>query len=147
MSNCSLELPFQDKTIEMLQRGDNTIHLDVAPIVVRLGGDALEMRLRCTAKSVNKEGRTLFLVEVVQSGIFILRNLNLPPEELALVEHAQTAAIVHPFLRAHLHDLLARAGLPTFLLPEINYRVLHEQKRRAEVESRAAIASEAKKLH
>lgn len=126
----SVELPLGARTFANLGESPN-VQISVERKSERLDSDHMEMRLRLTARA-EKDGRTLFLVELTQAGIFLSRNL--PIDEKELVENVHAAQVLHPFLRAGFADLLVRAGLPVMMLPEFNWRSIYDEEKRQQAD-------------
>jgi len=70
--------------------------------------------------------RTVFLVEVRQSGIFEIRNL--PEDQMGPILGIACPQIVYPYLRGNVADLIQRAGFPPVHLSEINFQSMYEQQ-------------------
>lgn len=126
VGDVSVELPLGARTFQNLGENPN-VQVSVERKLERLDADHIELRLRLTARA-EKDGRTLFLVEAVQAGIFLSRNV--PVAEKALVENVHAAQVLHPFLRSTFADLLVRAGLPVMMLPDFNWRAIWEEEQR-----------------
>lgn len=125
LSNASVELPRGGRTHAMLGPSPN-VDINVARRIEQLGLNQVQIALRATARGV-RDGETLFVVEVEQSGVFTIANL--PPEHEDMATNVETAFIVHPYLRASFHDLLVRAGLPPLMLPQINWAQVYQQEK------------------
>lgn len=93
-----------------------------------LAENIYEVAIRATL-TAEHEGKTLYLLEVEQAGIFEARNL--APEILRDVLEIQAPAILAPYLRTQLSDSLTRATLPLFYLPEINWAAVATEQRTA----------------
>jgi len=70
--------------------------------------------------------RTLFLAEVVQAGIFALRNV--PAEELGPLLGIACPTILYPYAREAISDLVTRGGFPSVLLSPISFEQLYLQR-------------------
>jgi len=70
--------------------------------------------------------RTLFLAEVVQAGIFALRNV--PAEELGPLLGIACPTILYPYVREAISDLVTRGGFPPVLLSPISFEQLYLQR-------------------
>ena len=84
-----------------------------------------EVLLRATV-TVGFKDKVMFLVEGTQSGVFELKNL--PEEALAQVTNVVCPAVLLPYLRANLADLINRTGLPAVHLPEVNFEAMFQQR-------------------
>lgn len=71
------------------------------------------------------KAETAFLVEVQQAGLFKLTTTN-PNHEQQLL-NAACPAILFPYLREAIDNLLVKAGFPAANLPPINFDALYQQ--------------------
>jgi preprotein translocase subunit SecB len=69
-------------------------------------------------------GKTLFLVEAKQAGIFEIHNVS--QEQLAPILGITCPQIVYPYLRGNVGDIISRAGFPPVQLAEINFQAMYE---------------------
>lgn len=123
MKGISLEIPKGPETF--LVQGAPTIEMNVNVTPVKLDEGVFEVTLRGTFTSV-LDGQTLFLLEADQAGIFEIRNL--PEDQLQQVLDINCPSILTPYLRAQVADMLARATLPVFHMPEINWMAVQAQR-------------------
>jgi len=80
-----------------------------------------------TATVTAKGGeRTLFLAEVVQAGIFSVRNV--PAQELDPLLGIGCPTILFPYLRESISDLVTRGGFPPVLLNPVSFEALYMQR-------------------
>jgi preprotein translocase subunit SecB len=86
-----------------------------------------------TAKAKEK---TLFLVEVAQAGIFVIRNV--PAEELEPVLAIACPNILYPYVREVVSDTVTRAGFPPVVINPVNFEALYQAQKQAQVEQPAA---------
>jgi preprotein translocase subunit SecB len=82
--------------------------------------------------------KVVFLVEVVQAGIFQVSGI--PPEQMDALIGIHGAATVYPYLRANVADQITRAGFPPLHLPQVNFEALYAQ-RMAEAQAQQAGAA------
>ena len=75
------------------------------------------------------EEQTAFLVEVHQSGVFLINGI--PEEDMPLALEIACPNILLPFAREAIADLVAKAGFPQLLLSPINFEGLYQQKQLA----------------
>jgi len=71
-------------------------------------------------------GKTMFLVEAQQAGIFQVRNL--PRESVEPVLGVTCPNILFPYVREAVSDAIVRAGFPPFLLAPVNFEALFQQR-------------------
>ena len=80
-----------------------------------------------TATVTAKTGdRTLFLAEVVQAGIFSVRNV--PAQEIDPLLGIGCPTILFPYLRESISDLVTRGGFPPVLLNPVSFEALYMQR-------------------
>lgn len=89
-----------------------------------LGQDNIEVTLTITVEAKDKD-TTLFLVELSQAGIFLLRGYN--AEERAVIVGSFCPNTLYPFAREAIADLVQRGGFPQLLLQPINFDALYQQ--------------------
>jgi preprotein translocase subunit SecB len=82
-----------------------------------------------TAKAKDK---TLFLAEVGQAGIFVIRNL--PEGDLQPVLGIACPNILYPYVREVVSDVITRAGFPPVVLTPVNFEALYQ----AQLQSQAS---------
>ena len=75
-----------------------------------------------TAKVKDK---TLFLVEVGQAGVFLVRNI--PAAELDPLLGIACPNILFPYAREVIGDLTTRAGFPPVVLNPVNFEAIYSQ--------------------
>ena len=66
---------------------------------------------------------TAFLVEVQQAGLFGVRNLN--EDEYRRAGAAVAPAVLFPYARANIANLVTQGGFPQLLLPPVNFDALY----------------------
>lgn len=133
LKGASLEIPGGANTFLEQTPADMDLNLEVANSVLADGIYEVVLRLTVTGK-VN--GKALFLVELEEAGIFEIRNL--PADVLPSLLEVNAPHILTPYARAHLSDILARATLPLFMLPEINWPAMFAQKQAQQAAPAAA---------
>src|SRR5262249_60653994 len=67
--------------------------------------------------------RTLFLAEVVQAGIFSMRNV--PAQEIDPLLGIGCPTILFPYLRESISDLVTRGGFPPVLLNPVSFQPIY----------------------
>jgi preprotein translocase subunit SecB len=70
--------------------------------------------------------RTLFLAEVVQAGIFSVRNV--PAGEVDPLLGIGCPTILFPYLRETISDLIIRGGFPPVLLAPVSFEAIYMQR-------------------
>ena len=90
--------------------------------------------------TVKAADKVIILVEGTQSGLFAIHGI--PVEALQHVTNVVCPAMVYPYLRANLADLMNRANVPPVHLPEVNFEGLYQQ-RLAQAQAEAEGAAQA----
>ena len=86
-----------------------------------------------TAKAGEK---VLFLAEVGQAGIFVIRNL--PEGDLEPVLGIACPNILYPYAREVISDVVMRAGFPPVILTPINFEALYQAQKQAQTAEQPA---------
>jgi preprotein translocase subunit SecB len=98
------------------------ISLDMQTGSTALGPDVREVVLTVTVSAKFGEA-TIFLVEVKQAGLFVVRNLS----EVDLKRAIATVCpgVLFPYARCAISQLVSQGGFPQFLLPPVNFDALY----------------------
>jgi preprotein translocase subunit SecB len=83
-----------------------------------------EVTLTLTLEAKDKD-TTLFLVEVVQSGIFFMQGYT--AEERSVLVGSFCPATLYPYAREAVSDVVTKGGFPQLLLQPINFDALYAQ--------------------
>lgn len=86
-----------------------------------------------TAKAGEK---VLFLAEVGQAGIFVIRNL--PEGDLEPVLGIACPNILYPYAREVISDVVMRAGFPPVVLTPVNFEALYQAQKQAQAAEQQA---------
>jgi preprotein translocase subunit SecB len=89
-----------------------------------LGQDNVEVTLTITVEAKH-EDNTLFLVELAQAGVFLVRGYG--AEQKAAIVGTFCPHTLYPFAREAIADLIQRGGFPQLLLQPINFDGLYSQ--------------------
>lgn len=81
------------------------------------------LTLTVTARASDK---TVFLVEVAQAGVFVIRGL--PPNRLQPVLAIHCPAVLFPYARETVASATMHAGFPPVHLAPINFEALYQQQ-------------------
>jgi preprotein translocase subunit SecB len=98
------------------------INLDLHTGVNPLATDVREVVLTVTVSAKQGE-QTLFLVEVKQAGVFVMRNL--AEAEVKRSVGSICPSVLFPYARAAVSNLVTQGGFPQFLLPPVNFDALY----------------------
>ena len=135
LKDCSYEAPLGP-------RGESGwkphINLDLATTSNPIQGDLHEVVLTVTV-SAKQNDKTLFLVEVKQAGAFVLQNL--APEDIKRAIASICPAVLFPYARAMVSQLVSMGGFPQLLLPPVNFDTLYTSAQAQTVESPSQVAN------
>jgi preprotein translocase subunit SecB len=98
------------------------INLDLQTASTSLGPEVREVVLTVTVSAKYGE-TTIFLVEVKQAGLFVIRNL--PEAELKRAVSTVCPGVLFPYARCAISQLVSQGGFPQFLLPPVNFDALY----------------------
>ena len=98
------------------------ISLDLQTGSTTLGPDTREVVLTVTVSAKLAE-LTIFLVEVKQAGLFVIRNL--PEPDLKRAISTVCPGVLFPYARCAISQLVSQGGFPQFLLPPVNFEALY----------------------
>ncbi|HSY46059.1 MAG TPA: protein-export chaperone SecB [Steroidobacteraceae bacterium] len=98
------------------------INLDLQTGSTALGPDVREVVLTVTVSAKQGEA-TIFLVEVKQAGLFVIRNV--PEAELKRAISTVCPGVLFPYARCAISQLVSQGGFPQFLLPPVNFEALY----------------------
>ena len=98
------------------------ISLDLQTSSAALGPEVREVVLTVTV-SAKLGDATIFLVEVKQAGLFVIRNLN--EADLKRAISTVCPGVLFPYARAAVSQLVSQGGFPQFLLPPVNFDALY----------------------
>jgi preprotein translocase subunit SecB len=91
----------------------------------QIGPDTYEFVLTLTV-TATVGGKTLFLVETSQAGIFAIRGF--PPDQLQPVMAVNCPNVLFPYARESIADATMRAGFPPIHLAPINFEMLYAEQ-------------------
>lgn len=125
------------------------IDVQVATQTSALENDLFHLVLSVTVTAKNGDD-TVFLVEVQQGGIFLVRGFANAGEKGAILG-GYCPSLLFPFAREAVADFVQKAGFPQLLLQPINFEAMyleHLQRQRAEAAARRpAGEADAAKAH
>src|SRR5437660_11477974 len=98
------------------------ISLDLQTGSTAVGPDVREVVLTVTV-SAKIGDVTIFLVEIKQAGLFVIRNLG--DGDLKRAISTVCPGILFPYARAAVSQLVSQGGFPQFLLPPVNFDALY----------------------
>jgi preprotein translocase subunit SecB len=120
LKDCSFEAPSGPRFDP--KEWNPQIALDLNTNSDVIGDDTREITLtvNVTAKFADK---TAFIVEVKQSGAFTMRSLS--DEDTRRAVASVAPAMLFPYARAVVTQLVAQGGFPQLLLPPVNFDALY----------------------
>lgn len=86
---------------------------------------AVKLRLTVTAKDEKTE-KTIYLIEVQQSGVFEIHGLE--PEQLQHALNVYCPTTLYPYAREVISTAITRAGFPPLYLQPVNFDALYQHK-------------------
>ena len=121
LKDCSFEAPNGPR---VGAEWNPQISLDLHTAATVVGPDVREVVLTVTvgAKQVDA---TVFVVEVKQAGLFLMRNLPEPDAQRAIGSLCPN--VLFPYARASVSLLVSQGGFPQLLLPPVNFDALYAQ--------------------
>jgi preprotein translocase subunit SecB len=134
VKDASLEIPNAPQVFLEREAPEINVELSNGSEPIDNGVFQTTVKVTVTAKVKDK---TLFLVEVVQAGIFRLQNI--PGAEMPIVLGVTCPNIIYPYAREVISDLVTRGGFPTVMLNPVNFETLYQQRlQQAEAQAVAA---------
>jgi len=100
------------------------INLDLHTAANNVTPELREVVLTVTVSAKQNEA-TLFLVEVKQAGLFLMRNI--PEADMKRAVSTICPGVLFPYARAAVSQLVTQGGFPQFLLPPVNFDALYAQ--------------------
>ncbi|MCB1878087.1 MAG: protein-export chaperone SecB [Chromatiales bacterium] len=89
-----------------------------------IGPDTYEVNISCTV-TVKHEDQTLYLVEVQQAGVFMVKGFS--KEETQAIVGAYCPNMLFPYAREAISDIVGKGGFPQLLLAPVDFGVLYQQ--------------------
>jgi preprotein translocase subunit SecB len=119
LKDCSYESPNGPR---MEGNWNPQINLDLQTGSTSLGPEVREVVLTVTVSAKYGES-TIFLVEVKQAGLFVIRNLS--EEDTKRAVSTYCPGVLFPYARCAISQLVTQGGFPQFLLPPVNFEALY----------------------
>ncbi|MHB8353601.1 MAG: protein-export chaperone SecB [Burkholderiales bacterium] len=135
IKDASLEIPNAPQIF--LERDTPEISVQLSNASETIENGIFHATLSVTVTATLRD-KTMFLVEVVEAGIF--RLMNIPATDMPFVLEVTCPNILFPYAREAVSNLVTRAGFPPVMLNPVNFEVLHQQ-RLQQAEAQAAPAS------
>lgn len=106
----------------------------------KISDELYEVTLNVTVTSSQNE-RTAFLVEIKQSGVFLIKNF--PEDQLNHLIGSYCPHTLFPYAREAVSDLVTKGGFPPLLLSPVNFDALYQQQM-AKMKEQQATATDTK---
>lgn len=135
LKDMSLETPNTPKIF--LEKWEPQLHMDLATDasqVLDAEKSIREVVLTVTVTVKLKE-TVAFLVEVKQSGIFLVKGF--PEDQLLHLLGSYCPTILYPYAREVVTDAVSRAGFPQLYLAPMNFEALYQQQQEAAAKKKA----------
>ena len=126
VKDISLEIPNAPQVFLEREAPQVDIQLHHESLNIEDGVYQTLLTVTVTAKVGEK---TLFLVEVGQAGIFVIRNV--PAADLDPILGIACPNILYPYVREVVSDTVARAGFPPVVLAPVNFEGLYQAQKQA----------------
>lgn len=120
LKDCSFEAPLGPRVDA---NWNPQISLDLQTSANELQAELREVVLTVTV-SAKQGDKTLFLVEVKQAGAFLMQNLG--QDDLKRAIASLCPAVLFPYARAVVSQLVTQGGFPQLLLPPVNFEALYQ---------------------
>ena len=123
VKDLSLEIPHAPQIFA--EQTQPQLEVQISTQAAKLSDSHYEVGVSATVTAKAGE-RTVFLVEVLQAGIFFLSNV--APSDLEPVLAISCPTILFPYLREAVSDVVSRAGFPPVLLGPMAFETLYLQR-------------------
>ena len=123
VKDLSLEIPNAPQVF--VQQAQPQLEVQIHTEGARFAEGYYEVSVSATVSAKAGE-RTLFLAEVVQAGIFSVRNV--PEQELDALLGVGCPTILFPYLRESISDVVIRGGFPPVLLAPVSFEAIYMQR-------------------
>jgi len=122
VKDISLEIPNAPQVF--LEREVPTVDIQLHHNSTQVDQDVYMTVLTVTVTAKSKD-KTLFLVEVGQAGVFVVRNV--PRQDLDPILGIACPNLLFPYAREVVSDLTSRAGFPPVVLNPVNFESIYQQ--------------------
>ncbi len=134
LKDLSVEVPNSPDIF--LERENPAVEVNIQSAGKALAQEALfEVVVTVTVTAKIKD-KTLFLAEVVQAGIFQIRNV--APEDLEALLGIACPNTLFPYAREAISEVTTRAGFPPVVLAPMTFEALYRQAKQQEQQQQAS---------
>ena len=121
LKDMSLEQPNSPQIL--LEAEGPTVDINIGIEQAQIGEATYEVCVTGTV-TAKVQDKVLFLVECKQGGRGEVRNF--PADQLSSILGINCPQMIYPYVRAHISDIITRAGFPPVLLNEINFQAIYQ---------------------
>lgn len=132
LKDASFESPKSPEAFRQQWNPQVNLELNSRNVDLGEGNHEVVLTLTVTAKSEDEE--VIYLVEVQQAGVFLLRGLN--PEELSQTLGSFCPSVLFPYARESVDSIVTKGSFPPLMLAPVNFDAIYEQAR-AQVETQS----------
>lgn len=125
VKDLSLEVPNSPQVF--LEREAPQVNVQLRTEGAPVNEGVFDVTLTITVSAKLPDDKTLFLVEVAQSGVFQIRNI--PEAELEPVMMIGCPNILFPYAREAVSDAVTRAGFQPVILAPVNFEALYQAQK------------------
>ena len=123
MKDLSFEAPYSPDIFT--EEWKPTVNMDLSSETRSIGEKLYEVVLKVTV-TVAIEGKTAYLIEAHQAGIFHIDGFS--EEIIGRMVATVCPNILFPFAREHIANIITRGGFPQLLLAPVNFDALYQQQ-------------------
>ena len=124
IKDLSLEVPNAPQVF--METGNPQLEIQVRNEGAQFAEGLFEVTVTVTV-TARDGGKTVFLAEAAQAGIFSVRGI--PPEELDPLLGIGCPTILYPYVREAISDLVTRAGFPAVVLAPVSFEQIYMERR------------------
>jgi len=122
----SFEAPNTPQTFQ--ENWSPEINVGLGSEVNKINEQNFELVLKVSVEAKH-EGKTAFLVEVQQGGLFLIQGFG--EEETDALMGIAAPNVLFPYAREAVSDLVSRGSFPQFVLQPVNFEAVYTQQRKA----------------
>ncbi|MCI5851605.1 MAG: protein-export chaperone SecB [Sutterellaceae bacterium] len=126
LKDASLEMPHAPAIFVNQPEEQPVVDIQFEVTPEKLGQEGYyQVAVRGTVTVKAKE-TVMFLAECKQAGIFQIAGFS--EQDTQILLNVNCPAIVYPYLRGNVADLITRSSMPPVHLPEVNFAALYQQR-------------------
>lgn len=108
------------------------VKLDLNTTTRSLGDERFEVDLRITVTTKTDDELTSMIVEVTQSGIFLVSGFE--PDQQKMLLATMCPNILFPYVREQIDSMMVKGGFPALHIAPVNFDAVYAQAVQAEAE-------------